>query len=159
MAKHSDREMIAEVMEYPYMQAFRGLQSMATTATLDASTLTQARKRPMILKKKIDVFSFMPSGAVHIKPDLISPQSPAKLPQAQRKTCSIPLGMPDQHRFSQKRRYPTKYIQPHPMLTCGRNPKPPTAFGPIHPQTRMERKRRLGFKHLRLLRSQIFEFF
>ena len=45
MTKLSDREMIAEVMENPYMQAFCGFHSMATTATLDASTLTQARKR------------------------------------------------------------------------------------------------------------------
>jgi len=45
MTKLSDREIIAEVMENPYMQAFCGFHSMATTATLDASTLTQARKR------------------------------------------------------------------------------------------------------------------
>lgn len=117
------------------------------------------REPPMILKKNIDAFSFMPSGAVHIKPDLISPQSPVKLPQAQKKPFSIPLGMPDQPRFSQKRRDPTKDIQPRPMLACGRNPKPPAAFGPTHTQTRMERKPRFVFKHHRLLRSQIFEFF
>ena len=45
MTKLSDREIIAEVMENPYMQAFCGFHSMATTATLDASTLTQVRKR------------------------------------------------------------------------------------------------------------------
>ncbi len=45
MTKLSDREMIAEVMENPYMQAFCGFHSMATARTIDASTLTQARKR------------------------------------------------------------------------------------------------------------------
>lgn len=45
MTKLSDREMLVTVMENPYMQAFCGFHSMATSATLDASTLTQARKR------------------------------------------------------------------------------------------------------------------
>jgi IS5 family transposase len=45
MTKLSDREIIAEVMENPYMQAFCGFHSMATAATIDSSTLTQARKR------------------------------------------------------------------------------------------------------------------
>jgi hypothetical protein len=45
MTKLSDRELLVTVMENPYMQAFCGFHSMATTATLDASTLTQARKR------------------------------------------------------------------------------------------------------------------
>jgi len=45
MTKLSDREIIAEVMENPYMQAFCGFHSMATVATIDSSTLTQARKR------------------------------------------------------------------------------------------------------------------
>lgn len=45
MTKLSDREIIAAVMENPYMQAFCGFHAMATTATLDASTLTRARKR------------------------------------------------------------------------------------------------------------------
>jgi hypothetical protein len=88
----------------------------------------------MILKNNIDVFSFMPSGAVHIKPDLISPQSPVKLPQIQKKPFSIPLGMPDQPRFSRKQRDPTKDIQPRPMPACGWNPKPPAAFAPTHTQ-------------------------
>ena len=45
MTKLSDRELIAEVMENPYMQAFCGFHSLATARTIDASTLTQARKR------------------------------------------------------------------------------------------------------------------
>jgi hypothetical protein len=45
MTKLSDREMLVTVMENPYMQAFCGFHSMATSATLDASTLTQVRKR------------------------------------------------------------------------------------------------------------------
>jgi len=45
MTKLSDREMLMTVMENPYMQAFCGFHSMATSATLDASTLTQVRKR------------------------------------------------------------------------------------------------------------------
>jgi IS5 family transposase len=45
MTKLSDREMLVTVMENPYMQAFCGFHSMATSVTLDASTLTQARKR------------------------------------------------------------------------------------------------------------------
>jgi len=45
MTKLSDRELLVTVIENPYMQAFCGFHSMATTATLDASTLTQARKR------------------------------------------------------------------------------------------------------------------
>ncbi|MBM3294465.1 MAG: hypothetical protein FJY82_08055 [Candidatus Aminicenantes bacterium] len=45
MTKLSDREIIAEVMENPYMQAFCGFHAMATTARLEASTRTQARKR------------------------------------------------------------------------------------------------------------------
>jgi len=45
MTKLSDREIIAEVMENPYMQAFCGFHAMATVATLDPSTLTRVRKR------------------------------------------------------------------------------------------------------------------
>lgn len=45
MTKLSDREMLVTVMENPYMQAFCGFHSMATSVTLDASTLTQVRKR------------------------------------------------------------------------------------------------------------------
>jgi hypothetical protein len=45
MTKLSDREMLVTVMKNPYMQAFCGFHSMAAAATLDASTLTQVRKR------------------------------------------------------------------------------------------------------------------
>ena len=117
------------------------------------------RQPPMVLKKNLDVFAFMPTCAVHIKPDLVSSQSPVKIAQTQKKSFSIPLGMPNQPRFSQERRDPNKDIQPRLMLTRGQNTKPPAAFGPAHAQTRMERKARLIFKHDRLLRPQIFEFF
>jgi len=45
MTKLSDREIIAEVMENPYMQAFCGFHTMATSASLDPSTLTRVRQR------------------------------------------------------------------------------------------------------------------
>lgn len=45
MTKLSDREIIAEVMENPYMQAFCGFHTMATSATPDPSTLTRVRQR------------------------------------------------------------------------------------------------------------------
>jgi len=45
MTRLSDRELLVTVMENPYMQAFCGFHAMATSAALDASTLTQARKR------------------------------------------------------------------------------------------------------------------
>jgi hypothetical protein len=70
----------------------------------------------MVLKKNLDVFAFMPTCAVHIKPDLVSSQLPAKIAQTQKKSFSIPLGMPNQPRFSQERRNPAKDIQPRLML-------------------------------------------
>ncbi len=39
----SDRELVAEVLENPYMQAFCGFRSMATEEVLDASTLAKIR--------------------------------------------------------------------------------------------------------------------
>jgi hypothetical protein len=45
MTKLSDREVVAEVLENPYMQAFCGFHSMATEETLDPSTLARVRKR------------------------------------------------------------------------------------------------------------------
>jgi len=39
----SDRELVAEVLENPYMQAFCGFRSMATEDVLDASTLAKIR--------------------------------------------------------------------------------------------------------------------
>jgi hypothetical protein len=39
----SDRELVAEVLENPYMQAFCGFHSMATADVLDASTLAKIR--------------------------------------------------------------------------------------------------------------------
>lgn len=39
----SDRELVAEVLENPYMQAFCGFRSMATGDVLDASTLAKIR--------------------------------------------------------------------------------------------------------------------
>jgi hypothetical protein len=39
----SDRELVAEVLENPYMQAFCGFRSMATEEALDASTLAKIR--------------------------------------------------------------------------------------------------------------------
>jgi IS5 family transposase len=41
----SDREIVAEVLENPYMQAFCGFHSFATEETLDPSTLTKVRQR------------------------------------------------------------------------------------------------------------------
>ena len=41
----SDRELLAEVLENPYMQAFCGFRSMATGDVLDSSTLAKIRKR------------------------------------------------------------------------------------------------------------------
>ena len=38
----SDRELVAEVLENPYMQAFCGFRSMATEDVLDASTLRRS---------------------------------------------------------------------------------------------------------------------
>jgi len=45
MTKLSDREIVAEVLENPYMQAFCGFHSMVTEETVDPSTLTRVRKR------------------------------------------------------------------------------------------------------------------
>ncbi len=39
----SDRELVAEVLENPYMQALCGFRSMATEEVLDASTLAKIR--------------------------------------------------------------------------------------------------------------------
>ena len=117
------------------------------------------RQSPVMLEKNIDLFAFMPSGAVHQEPDLVTSQASIKLLQAKKKAFAIPLGMTNQPRFSQKRGHPTKNIQPCLMLACGRNPKSPAAFGPTHAQTGMEGKARLIFKYHRLLRPQIFEFF
>ena len=41
----SDRDLIAEVLENPYMQAFCGFRSMATEETLEASTLSKIRAK------------------------------------------------------------------------------------------------------------------
>ena len=41
----SDRDLIAEVLENPYMQAFCGFRSMATEETLEASTLSKIRQK------------------------------------------------------------------------------------------------------------------
>jgi IS5 family transposase len=41
----SDRDLVAEVLENPYMQAFCGFRSMATEETLDASTLSKIRQK------------------------------------------------------------------------------------------------------------------
>jgi IS5 family transposase len=41
----SDRELVAEILENPYMQAFCGFRSMATEEVLDASTLAKIRKK------------------------------------------------------------------------------------------------------------------
>ena len=41
----SDRDLIAEVLENPYMQAFCGFRSMATEETLQASTLSKIRTK------------------------------------------------------------------------------------------------------------------
>ena len=41
----SDRELVAEILENPYMQAFCGFRSMATTDVLDSSTLAKIRKK------------------------------------------------------------------------------------------------------------------
>lgn len=40
----SDRKLIAEMLENPYMQAFCGFRSMATSETLDSSTLSKTRQ-------------------------------------------------------------------------------------------------------------------
>jgi len=117
------------------------------------------RQSSVMLKKNIDVFAFMPAGAVHQEPDLVVSQASVKPLQAQKKAFSIPLGMTNQPRFSQKRGHPTKNIQPCLMPACRRNSKSPAAFGPAHAQTRMESKACLIFIHHRLLRPQIFEFF
>jgi hypothetical protein len=45
MTKLSDREIVAEVLENPYKQAFCGFHSMATEEMLDPSTLARVRKR------------------------------------------------------------------------------------------------------------------
>jgi hypothetical protein len=45
MTKLSDREVVAEVLENPYMQAFCGFHSLVTEETLDPSTLARVRKR------------------------------------------------------------------------------------------------------------------
>ena len=117
------------------------------------------RQSPVMLKKNVDLFAFMPSGAIHQEPDLVASQASIKLLQAQKKAFSIPLGLTYQSRFSQKRGHPPKNIQPRLMLARGRNPKSPAALGPAHAQTRMESKARLVFKHHGLLGPQIFEFF
>jgi len=41
----SDRELVAEVLENPYMQAFCGFRSMATADVLESSTLSKIRKK------------------------------------------------------------------------------------------------------------------
>lgn len=110
-------------------------------------------------QEHIDLFASMPAGAVGIEPDLVSPQSLAKVPQTEKEALPIPLGMTDQPRFPQKRRDPAEDIQPCPMLARRWNPKPATTFGPAHAQARMEGEARLILKHHGLLRSQIFEFF
>jgi len=117
------------------------------------------RKSPMVPEKNIDVFAFMPSRAVHEKPDLVASQASIKLLQAQKKTSSIPLRMSNQSRFSQEGGHPAEDIQSGLMLACRRNPKSPAALGPTHTQTRVKGKARLIFIHHRLLRPQIFEFF
>jgi hypothetical protein len=40
-----DRDVVAEVLENPYMQAFCGFRSMATEETLDPSTLSKIRQK------------------------------------------------------------------------------------------------------------------
>ena len=50
----SDRELVAEVLENPYIQAFCGFRSMATEEVLDASTLAKIRG-----KLRVSSFRYM----------------------------------------------------------------------------------------------------
>lgn len=90
----------------------------------------------MSLKEKLNGLTTMPSGTIHIQPDRIPFEPPVQVSQTAHKPLSVPLRPPHKSIPAQKRRYPSKDVQPLTMLTCGRYLKPFSFSCPPDPSIR-----------------------
>ena len=113
----------------------------------------------MFSKKCFNSISFMPSGAVYIKPYGISFKPIIKLAQYLNKSFTVAFQRFNHPISANKRSHPSRYIQSHLMLAGSWNTKTLSFFSPSSAKTWMERKTSLILEYYRFFRLQRFKFF
>jgi len=110
-------------------------------------------------QKTLHISTLVPSGSVHIEPDLVAVQLAADQLQAGQEALSVARGRTHEPDSSQQRCHPAKDVQPLAVLARRWDPKPFSDLGPSHTQTRMQAKTGLIFKDHGLPRPQFSKFF
>ena len=110
-------------------------------------------------QKKTDFVPFMPTGPIHIKPNIVTGKLLPDVFQHFQESVRITLGDSDQSFFTEQRRHPAEQIEPLAVLAgCG-DTKTMAFFGPATPQARMKGKPGFILKNDSLIGLQRLQFF
>jgi hypothetical protein len=113
----------------------------------------------MLLNKKIDFLTAVPSCAIHVKPDGLPAEPGIHLFQHVKESFAISLRPSRQTLASKQGRHPTKEVKTLTMLAGRRDPEPFANTSPTHAQARMEREACFIFENNGFLRAQGLNFF
>ncbi len=116
-------------------------------------------KATMSLQESQNGFSTMPAGSVHIQKYPITSELFVERLQDLKKTFAIAFGCSDKTVSTQKRRHPSRDIEPLGMLARGRDSQTNTFLCPAPAKFGMKRKTGLVLKDNSFTRSQILKFF
>ena len=116
-------------------------------------------KAPMSLQELQNGLSAMPAGSIHIQKYPITSKLFVERFQDLKKAFAVAFGCSNKTVSTQKRRHPSRDIEPLGMLARGRDFQANTFLCPASAQSGMKRKPGLILKNDRLFRPQISEFF
>jgi len=110
-------------------------------------------------KEKVDRFSFMPTGSVHVKPDRKTLKSSVEMAQNLHEPLPVSSLCPNHPEASHKRRHPARQIKTLLVLARRGDAKEMSSLCPSSSQAGMQTEPRFILKDHRLPRPQILKFF